>query len=251
MISEIGILNNEVTEDFSVLDVSGNAIDNINVLEFTVDIFNPNGNEVSSSVTHNFENITNGHYRLNFYPNAIGIWYVVVYHPVHFSIGKAANIKVYASESVNFGAIGIIDEEVTEDFSVVDYNGSLKNDVNLNDLQVELYSPTDNEISAVNTITLFNLGSGHYRAKYTPDLKGNWYLVIYHPILFPYGKASSIDVFDEPSVSSAGNQGGAYGLDQVGSPFTIQRRKIPNLKIRIVGEKDASSKKLQITLVGE
>lgn len=247
MISEIGILNNKTTEDFSVLDSDGNLIDSINVAEFTVNIYDPYDNEVSASVSYNFENIGNGHYRFNFFPDEIGTWYIIVYHPTYFSVGKAANIKVYESEDSNYGAIGIINEEITEDFSVIDYNNELKNDVNLNDLQVELYSPNNGEVSSVTSITFVNLDNGHYRAKYTPDIKGNWYLVVYHPVLFPYGKASSIDVFNALSIGD-NNQGGAFGYDEAYSKMIFNHKRIPKLRINIV-EKIDDKKNLGLEIV--
>ena len=65
---------------------------------FNIDIFNPNGLEVSESMEINLEDIGKGHYRIGFIPDIIGIWYITVRHDMYFPWGKSGEIQVYEND---------------------------------------------------------------------------------------------------------------------------------------------------------
>jgi hypothetical protein len=85
-------INTATAEDFTVLDSADNPLAGITLTEFTYKLYNPTGNESVLTVT--FTELGDGNYRASFTPDAVGIWYLVVYHPTHFTTGKADTIQV-------------------------------------------------------------------------------------------------------------------------------------------------------------
>jgi hypothetical protein len=83
-----------------------------------------------------------------------------------------------------------------EDFSVSDLVGDPVEGIVNGDFVKTLYNPSDTEVSGSITVTVSELGNGDYRAKFTPDAIGKWYLVIRHATHFPGGKGSQIEVYD-------------------------------------------------------
>lgn len=223
MITSVAIINRHHAEDFSVADDTGALQDSVPLGEFSFHLFDPDDLEVSGSISYTFDNLGDGHYRFNFTPNKAGTWYLAVYHPTHFATGKYGTVIVYLSDALNHGAIGELNKEFVEDFSVVNLSGALKDDLNLGELTYDLYDPYDNEVGGTVTVSFTKLGHGHYRARYTPDEEGNWYLVVYHPTYFHYGKASSVDVFSPVTIEA---DGGPYGVDGHGQPFDFARERV-------------------------
>ena len=99
------------------------------------------------------------------------------------------------------GRIGI---SVDEDFSVTDGTDSLVSGIDSTSFTVHLFNPEDLEVSSSIPVSIIELGHGHYRAKFTPNIIGIWMLAVYHPTYFPYGKTGSIQVFsnDFDSISA-------------------------------------------------
>ena len=90
--------------------------------------------------------------------------------------------------------IARVNQSVTEDFSVLDLNNDLKPGIALIEFNALLYDP-DGNASGI-TVTFAELGNGHYRATFTPDAIGQWFLVVTHATYFPWGKAGAIEVFE-------------------------------------------------------
>lgn len=84
--------------------------------------------------------------------------------------------------------------QIQVDFTVVDAAGNLVTGLLDGSFTKELYEENDT-LSAI-TVTIVELGSGSYRAKFTPDNSGVWYLVVKHSTHFPNGKAENILVYD-------------------------------------------------------
>ena len=163
----------------------------------------------------------------------------MVYHSTYIETGNYGCVKVYQDEERNLGGVGVLDEELIEDFSVLDLNGALKSDLALGELTYDLFDPYDNEVGGTVTVAFTNLGHGHYRARYTPDNEGNWYLVVYHSTYFHYGKASGIDVYDPDRITVASDVG-AYGVDGMGQPFDFARERVrrKRLQLRKISNRD-------------
>lgn len=85
-----------------------------------------------------------------------------------------------------------INEVTAEDFSVLDSADNAVSGIDLGNFSALLYNPSGG-ISAL-TVTFSELGNGHYRASFTPDVVGIWYMVVYHADYFPTGKAGTIQV---------------------------------------------------------
>jgi hypothetical protein len=85
----------------------------------------------------------------------------------------------------------VVNKLVQEGFTV-NRRRRLITGIPISEFTYTLYDPTD-ALSAI-TVTINELGSGNYRADFTPNIVGDWYLVVYHPRYFPWGKANGIKV---------------------------------------------------------
>jgi hypothetical protein len=86
----------------------------------------------------------------------------------------------------------IINNLVQEGFTVTNKRNRLITGIPVGQFTHKLYDPTDAESALAVTIT--ELGDGNYRAEFTPNVTGDWYLTIYHPRYFPWGKSNDIKV---------------------------------------------------------
>ena len=126
----LGTVDFEVCENFSVLDETNTLASGIDINEFSVDLFNPSGIEVSDSIGTNITELVNGHYRVEFTPDQVGTWYMVVYHAQYFPWGKSDDVQVYTSDISRIAselsrALGLTQENFHLcDTSYVDYQGA-------------------------------------------------------------------------------------------------------------------------------
>jgi YD repeat-containing protein len=90
-----GVKDQPVDECFTVTNAQGNLISGLDTTtSFTAYIYDPNGNNITSSVNPFFTELGDGNYKLTFTPNVNGIWYVNVTHPEYFPWGKNDDINV-------------------------------------------------------------------------------------------------------------------------------------------------------------
>ena len=94
----LGRVGEVVEEDFTVADSNNVLVPGINVSSFSLHLFNPDGNEVSSTVPHTFNELGYGHYRCSFYPDKVGTWYVSSYHTTYFPWGKTGSVQVFSND---------------------------------------------------------------------------------------------------------------------------------------------------------
>ena len=87
-----------VKEDFTVTDENYDLITGLGDGDFTRTLYDPDGNEVSSTTTVTITELGSGNYRSTFTPSSTGIWYLVVYNDDYFPWGKANTIKVQDSD---------------------------------------------------------------------------------------------------------------------------------------------------------
>lgn len=90
-----GVVNQEVSEHFTVTDSYGTLITGIDSSAFTAYVYNPNDIETSISISGEFVELGDGNYKYKFTPDMIGIWYVMITHPIYFPWGKADDIQIY------------------------------------------------------------------------------------------------------------------------------------------------------------
>jgi len=126
----IGKVGQKVVEEFSVLDSSRNLISGIPLNEFTADLFDPSNNNVYDSTSVEFLELGNGHYRVTFYPNQVGNWMMIAYHPVYFPWGKTNTIQVFTNDFDSMGIIlqkilGLVQENFLMDNTIFDESGNM------------------------------------------------------------------------------------------------------------------------------
>jgi hypothetical protein len=125
-----GVLNQEVDEHFTVSNSHGNLISGIDGSSFTVFVYNPSDSEVSGSISGFFTELGNGSYKYTFTPDLIGIWYVVVTHPIYFPWGKLDDVNVdEASLSEVYDAVirtlGLVHHNIYIDNPTYDEHGNM------------------------------------------------------------------------------------------------------------------------------
>lgn len=102
-----GVKDQTVDEHFTVSDSQGNLITGLDTTtDFTAYIYDPDGNNVTSSVSASFTELGDGNYKLTFTPDQNGVWYINVTNSTYFPWGK--NDDVYVDESDLSGVYEIV-----------------------------------------------------------------------------------------------------------------------------------------------
>lgn len=91
--------------------------------------------------------------------------------------------------------LGRLGEPVIEDFSVLDNSNNLVSSIPISEFTAHLFDPNNNEVYDSTAATIIELGHGHYRLTFTPNIIGTWYLNVYHSTYFAWGKSGTIQVF--------------------------------------------------------
>jgi hypothetical protein len=87
-----------VIENFPVLDSENVQVTGLVDGDFTKALFNPAGAEVSGSITVTISELGTGQYRATYTPDAVGIWYLVVFQATHFPEGMANSSQVTVTD---------------------------------------------------------------------------------------------------------------------------------------------------------
>ncbi len=90
-----GVLNQPVSEHFTIADSDGNLVTGVLPASITLFVYNPSGTEVAAGVSGSISELSDGNYKYIFTPNALGIWYVVATHPTYFPWGKTDDVQVF------------------------------------------------------------------------------------------------------------------------------------------------------------
>lgn len=93
-----GVINEPVSEHFTVSDSDGNLIAGILAGAFTLYVYNPTGNEVSGSVSGTITELGSGNYKYIFTPDLEGTWFVTATHGTYFPWGKSNDIQVFNAD---------------------------------------------------------------------------------------------------------------------------------------------------------
>lgn len=89
---------------------------------------------------------------------------------------------------------GVKDKPVDEHFTVVDDNGNLISGIDSTTFTVYVYNPSNAEVSGSVGNGFTELGDGNYKYTFTPNVNGVWYVVVTHPVYFPWGKNDDVYV---------------------------------------------------------
>jgi len=163
----LGAIGFKVFENFSVVNEINALVPGIDVDEFSIDIFNPSGLEVSDSVGVSISELGNGHYRSEFIPDQIGTWYIVVYHSQYFPWGKSDDVQVYTSDiSMIASELGRVLGLTQENFylcdmSYIDYQGASL----LTSGKIKIYSVSDSVGSDNDIIDTYQILASYIEGK--------------------------------------------------------------------------------------
>lgn len=108
---------------------------------------------------------------------------------------------------------GTKNKEAHEHFSVVNISGALVPGIDVGEFDVDLFNPGGTVVSG-SVVSIIELSGGHYRAAFTPDEVGTWYMVIYHSQYFPWGKSDDILVYTSDFDLIASDLARTLGLTQ-------------------------------------
>jgi len=150
----LGVINQQAEEHFTVADSNGNLISGIDTTAFTIYIYDPNGIEVSASVSASIVELGDGSYKLLFTPNLTGTWYANITHPIYFPWGKNGDVQVYQ------GDISDINDNVIKTLGLVHHNfyidqASYDEHGNMISARVRIYSDAASVGTASNVIETY------------------------------------------------------------------------------------------------
>lgn len=93
-------------DDLIVNDSFGNRVTGLLNSDFTKYLYNPGLSDVSGSIAVTVEEMGDGLYRLNFRPDTIGVWTILITNTNYFSWGKTANY--FCVENLNDNLASLI-----------------------------------------------------------------------------------------------------------------------------------------------
>jgi len=93
--------------------------------------------------------------------------------------------------------LGKLSEPIHDDFSVTDVNDTLVPGIDSTAFTYHIFNENGDEVTSTVPVTITELGFGHYRSTFTPNVIGVWMLAVYHPVYFPWGKTGTIQVFSQ------------------------------------------------------
>jgi len=83
-----------VTTAFALVDDDGNPVSGEAIPgNFTSELWNPAGSEVSGSITVTISELGGGAYRVTFTPDAVGHWLLRIFHSVYATGGQSEDFK--------------------------------------------------------------------------------------------------------------------------------------------------------------
>ena len=99
---------------------------------------------------------------------------------------------------------GIINQPIIENFTIVD-ESSLNIVTGLidSDFSKVLIHPSGGDVADSVSVIVTETASGGYKAEYTPDSTGIWYLTIFNDTYCPFGKSGESQVY-ENSIDTVG-----------------------------------------------
>lgn len=87
---------------------------------------------------------------------------------------------------------GVKDQAVDEHFTVSNSSGNLISGIDTSAFIVYVYDPSGTDVTGSVSGFFTELGNGSYKYVFIPDSNGVWYVVVTHPVYFPWGKTDDI-----------------------------------------------------------
>jgi len=110
--------------------------------------------------------------------------------------------------------LGVIKSKVYEHFIVINETGTLASGIDVSEFSVSLFNPSGVEVNDSIGVNISEIGAGYYRAEFVPDQVGTWYMNVFHPLYFPWGKSDDIQVYTSDFNRLAGDLSRVLGLTQ-------------------------------------
>lgn len=157
MIAKLGEILNE---DFTVIDSDRELVTGLVNGDFTKNLFDPSGNEVSGVIGITISELGNGHYRATLTLNEVGTWYMVVYHSTYFPWGKQDYIQVFNN---GFDSIGELITRIlglTQENQYID-NASYDDDNNLVSCRIRIYDDQTKVGTGSNVVATYLVTAGY------------------------------------------------------------------------------------------
>lgn len=140
----------EISKDmFTVIDIYGDLVTGAS--GFTVNLFDPDGNEVSGTTTVTVTELSNGHYMASFIPDAKGTWALSIFHSTYMPSGITAVYKCTEREAWLARLLGLCQENVYIDNRI--YSGGKLIGARLRTYTNAAYVGTTTDVLATYTIT--------------------------------------------------------------------------------------------------
>jgi len=179
-------LNSLVAVFFSVIN-NGALVSGLDESDFTIRLWNPSDSDVAGTGVGEIpvtvtEFGSSGRYYATYTNDSGEDWRLEIQHTTYLPNGIGANALVYESQ---YGDSN--DSSATIDFDVRVGNTPITGLVT-GDFTFELWNPSKADVSGTVSVTIVELGSGSYRAKFSAaSEEGDWYCAIKHATYFPLG----------------------------------------------------------------
>jgi hypothetical protein len=164
---EFGRVNEIVYKSFSVTDQKKDLVTGLIDSDFSRDLYDPVGNEISDTIVVTITELSSGHYRASFTPSMSGDYFLSVYHQTYFPWGKTGTIKIYNENFDSLGesqslVLGLVHQNIYIDNTTYDINN------NLVGARVRIYSNpssvgTTNDVIGIYEIASISEGPGKFK----------------------------------------------------------------------------------------
>ncbi len=155
----LGRVGEAASERFSVADDSHSLVAGIDNTSFTVHLFDPTGN-LDSTSTITITEMGNGHYQTEFIPNAVGMWYMIVYHATYFPAGKSGDIQVFANDFDTITNIVTRILGLTQENFYID-NASYDGNSMMTASRIRIYSNSSSVGTSNDVISTYNMTAAY------------------------------------------------------------------------------------------
>ena len=155
----LGVINEPVEQHFTINKNNGDPIVGFDTTGLISSfVYDPDGNEVSSSIDEQYVELGNGDYKYIFTPNKTGTWYINLREDQYFPWGKTGDVQVYS------GDISDVFENVRKTLGLVHHNMYIDEPVydevgNMISARVRIYSDAASVGSDSNVIETYLITS--------------------------------------------------------------------------------------------
>jgi hypothetical protein len=109
--------------------------------------------------------------------------------------GILPSVGIYLDGGADDMGLGKKDKPLYDDFTVANPSGDLITGLVQGDFTILLYDPTETEVSGSVPVTITELGFGNYRLTFTPNLVGDWLVIISNVTYFRWGQRRNYQVY--------------------------------------------------------